>query len=169
MLHGLDLADRQRTSSTSQLRPATLLQTNLMHVQPASSADMQSRICEMTPPSIRSRDHLQLHLPGAMQLHHPSKELRAVVPGEVMSPHRRGLDLSPLSGSPREFCNLGGTGEEFSRQNTSGAESTSSSDVSVDGSLREYSNPEEYQHHYHQHQHEHDYAPKFQFAPKGTL
>ena len=128
VLHGLDLADRQRTSSTSQLRPATLLQTNLMCVQPASSSDMQNRICETTPPSIRSRDHLRLHLPGAMQLHHPSKELRTVIPGEVMSPHRRLSDPSPLSGSPREVCNLGGTGEEFSRQNTSGAESTSSGD-----------------------------------------
>lgn len=142
VLHGLDLADRQRTSSTSQLRPATLLQTNLMHVQPASSADMQNRICEMTPPSIRSRDHLRLHLPGAMQLHHTSKELRTVVPGEEMSPHRRLSDPRPLSGSPKEVCR---TGEEFSRQNTSGAESTSNSDKRG-----------EHQNHYSQFQHDYD-------------
>ena len=130
MLHGLDLADRQRTSSTSQLQPATLLPaSNVIQIQPVSMslADMQERTCEITPPRIRSREHLRLPLPGAVQLHHTSKELRTVVPCEVMSPHRRLSDPSPLnSGSPREFCNLEGRGEEFSHQNTSGAESNSS-------------------------------------------
>ena len=128
VLHSLDLASRHRTSSTSQLQP-TFLQvraSNLIHVQPASSADMQERACEMTSP--RSREHLRLPLPGGMQIHRPSTGLRTVVPGEVMSPHRRLSDPSPLSGSPREYCSLGGTGEEFCRQNTSGAESTSSGD-----------------------------------------
>ena len=129
VLHGLDLADRQRTSSTSQLQPATILPaSNVIQIQPASMslADMQERTCEMTSPRVRSREHLRLPLPGAVQLHHTSKELRTVVPCEVMSPHRRLSDPSPLSGSPREVCSLGGRGEEFSRQNTSGAESISS-------------------------------------------
>jgi hypothetical protein len=120
VLHGLDLADRQRTSSVSRLQPPTLVQaSNVIQVQPASIslADMQQRACEMNLP--RSREHLRLPV-------HTSTELRTVVPCEVMSPHRRLSDPSPLSGSPREFCNLGGRGEEFSRQNTSGAESNSS-------------------------------------------
>ena len=127
VLHGLDLADRQRTNSVSQLQPATLLQaSNVIQVQPAASmslADMQQRTCEMASP--RSREHLRLPLPGAIRT---SKELRTVVPCEVMSPHRRLSDPSPLSGSPREICNLGGRGEEFTRQNTSGAESNSSAE-----------------------------------------
>ena len=125
VLHGLDLADRQRTSSASQLQPPTVVQaSNVIQVQPAamSLADMQQRACEMNLP--RSREHLKLPLPGGAV--HTSRELRTVVPCEVMSPHRRLSDPSPLSGSPREFCNLGGRGEEFSRQNTSGAESNSS-------------------------------------------
>lgn len=125
VLHGLDLADRQRTSSASQLQPPTVVQaSNVIQVQPAamSLTDMQQRTCEMNLP--RSREHLRLPLPG--EAVHTSRELRTVIPCEVMSPHRRLSDPSPLSGSPREICNLGRRGEEFSRQNTSGAESNSS-------------------------------------------
>ena len=130
VLHGLDLADRQWTSSTLQLQPATLLPaSNVIQIQPPASmslADMQERTCEMTSPRVRSREHLRLPLPGAVQLHYTSKEPRTVVPYEVMSPHRRLSDPSPLSGSPREVCGLKGRGEEFSHQNTSGAELNSS-------------------------------------------
>ena len=121
--HCLDLADRQRTSSTSQLQPATILPaSNVIQIQPASMslADMQERTCEMTSPRVRSREHLRLPLPGAVQLHHTSKELGTVVTCEVMSPHRRLSDPSTLSGSPREVCSLGERGEEFSHQNTVG-------------------------------------------------
>ena len=153
VLHSLDLASRHRTSSTSQLQP-TFLQvgaSNLIHVQPASSADMEERACDMTSP--RSREHLRLPLPGGMQLHRPSTELRTVVP-EVMSPHHRLLDPSPLSGSPREYCSLGGAGEEFCRQNTSEAESTSSRD-NINYSC--------------QHQQDSDDDSDVQTIPKGTL
>ena len=129
VLHSYDLAGGQRTNSASQLQPGTLLQvgaSSLIQVQPVSSADMQDKTCDMTSTGVRSREHLRLPLPGAVQLHRTSKEPRIVVPGEAMSPHRRLSDPSPLSGSPREFCNLGGRGEEFSHQNSSGAESNSS-------------------------------------------
>ena len=159
MLHGLDLADRRRTNSVSQVQPATLLQaSNVIQVQPAASmslADMQQRTCEMASP--RSREHLRLPLPGAI---HASKELRTVVPCEVMSPHHRLSDPSPLSGSPRDLEAI----KEVCSHSTCSAGSTSSSDINA--FLRNYCNnySEGCLHH-----HDHDYAPESQFSPTGII
>ena len=136
VLHGLDLRDLQHTSSTSQLQHATVLQvgaSNLVQVQPAMSAEMQESFNDnLETTSLRSRDHLRLTLSGGgLHFDPPPKQLITGVPGVVLSPYRRHSDPSPLSGSPKEYCEQGETGEEFHCQNMSGSESTSSADTSI--------------------------------------
>ena len=137
VLHGLDLGNTQHTSSTSQLQQATVLQvgaSNLVRVQPAVSVEMQESTVTSNSEtaSPRSRDHLQLTLPaGAVRFDQPSKQLITAVAGVAVSPYRRHSDPSPLSGSPREYCEPGEAGEEFHCQTMSGADSTSSADTSI--------------------------------------
>ena len=129
ILHSLDLADRQRTVSASELQQEILQMgtSSVVQVQPASPrlrVDTDTERVQETSPT-RSRNHLQLPLSsGVTPSQHHTAELRTVVPDEVMSPHQRYSDPNPLGGSPNEYYSL--RGDQYHRQNTHSSNGTDS-------------------------------------------